>query len=112
MELYEKKFPHWLLTGQPFGLFHNKDVLSRGIIGVAFTADSSDIFENQLFKLNMSSWNLMEQILLKLLLDSLQSGDDKEILSKETGFYLVLYNSDDDVFYLMLLYTFVSRNLL
>lgn len=35
------------ITGQPFSLFHNNNIFSRGTIGVAFTAESPNEFKNQ-----------------------------------------------------------------
>ncbi|CAI2170378.1 8657_t:CDS:2 [Funneliformis geosporum] len=97
------------LTGRPFSLFHNNSVLSRGIIGVAITDKS---FKNQLqvdhpslnavgdpLRITSCRGNIILELdgtnPTRLLLNRLQSGDDKRILSKETEFYLGLYDHND-----------------
>ncbi|CAG8687516.1 8653_t:CDS:2, partial [Funneliformis caledonium] len=97
------------LTGRPVSLFHNNNVLSRGIIGVAITDES---FKNQLdvdhpslnavgdpLKITSCRGNIILELdgtnPTRLLLNRLQSGNDKGILSKETEFYLGLYDHND-----------------
>ncbi|GBC03083.1 hypothetical protein RclHR1_04990006 [Rhizophagus clarus] len=101
------------LTGQPFSLFHNDNIFSRGTIGVALSAESTNTFKNQ-FQIEYPSLSTIGDPLkitscrgniilkldgtnpTKLLLDKLQLVDDKKILSsKETELYIGLYNSDD-----------------
>ncbi|CAG8723311.1 14650_t:CDS:2, partial [Funneliformis mosseae] len=100
---------HHFPTSRPFSLFHNNNVLSRGIIGVAITDES---FKNQLdvdhpslnavgdpLKITSCRGNIILELdgtnPTRLLLNRLQSGNDKGILSKETEFYLGLYDHND-----------------
>ncbi|RIA93059.1 hypothetical protein C1645_763340 [Glomus cerebriforme] len=100
------------LTGLPFTLFHNDNILSKGIIGVALTAESSNTFKNQ-FQIEYPSLSAIGDpleitscrgnIILKLdktnptelLLNRLQSGNNKKTLLKENELYLGLYNSNN-----------------
>ncbi|PKC73043.1 hypothetical protein RhiirA1_530731 [Rhizophagus irregularis] len=100
------------LTGQPFSLFHNNNIFSRGTIGVALTAESPNEFKNQFqiehpslstigdpLKITSCRGNIILKLdgtnPTKLLLDKLQFVDDKNFLSKETELYIGLYNSDN-----------------
>ncbi|CAG8552882.1 14992_t:CDS:2 [Rhizophagus irregularis] len=103
---------HHFPTSQPFSLFHNNNIFSRGTIGVALTAESPNEFKNQFqiehpslstigdpLKITSCRGNIILKLdgtnPTKLLLDKLQFVDDKNFLSKETELYIGLYNSDN-----------------
>ncbi|CAG8447327.1 8320_t:CDS:2 [Diversispora eburnea] len=101
------------ITGRPYSLFNNDKVLSKGIIGIAFTSnETSESHKNFLsvdhlsmcsigdpFRITSCQGNIILELEglnpTKLLLQQhLKSGKK---LSKDTEFYLGLYDPDETI---------------